>query len=108
MTLQKNQVVAQSASPKQTYSPFSISDILRDDRKQPQLPKESHMEVEELGSPLTVSSESDDDQRSDSSVQSTESKSEHFCEQHCIRACVVCLCLRGNAYTSKCVAAVCS
>lgn len=90
MTLQKNQVVAQSASPKQTYSPFSISDILRDDRKQPQLPKESHMEVEELGSPLTVSSESDDDQRSDSSVQSTESKSEHLRAtlHSCVRVCV--------------------
>lgn len=106
MTLQKNQVVAQSASPKQTYSPFSISDILRDDRKQPQLPKESHMEVEELGSPLTVSSESDDDQRSDSSVQSTESKSEH------LRA-TLHSCVRGVSvftweciHTNKCVAAV--
>ena len=90
MTLQKNQVVALSASPKPAYSSFSICDILRDDRKQPQHHKGSHMEVEELGSPLTVSSESDDDQRSDSSVQSTESKSEQ-CEL--LAPALLCVCV---------------
>lgn len=76
MTLQKNQVVAQSASPKQTFSSFLIRDILGDDRPLQQQKGASPMEVEEPASPLTASSESDDDQRSDSSLHSTESKSE--------------------------------
>lgn len=108
MTLQKNQVVAQSASPKPTYSSFSICDILRDDRKQPQHHKGSIMEVEELGSPLTVSSESDDDQRSDSSVQSTESKSECLRTTALLCVCVWAVKARRQARGCLCIRRVCS